>query len=240
MEKYSPHLGYFDIIAACAQPGCPVCQLGNKVVRGYLDMILYESVADPDIRDQLRASLGYCKQHAWLLPKIGKGNFLGVAIIYQDLLGIVNKTLPQVRQSRLRKGFARLGQRFFIRKKSPQPHEYRVLPEQNCPACALRDETEANVLKIMIKALVKKDEEMQNALKKSDGLCLPHVRQALTVTQNTTATNILIALTEEKIAEIQEYLKEFIRKHDYRFQHEQIGREKESWKQAITFIVGTE
>ena len=50
----------------------------------------------------------------------------------------------------------------------------------------------------------------------------------------------LMAITQEKIAKIQEDLGEFIRKHDYRFQHESIGEEKESWKRAIHFIVGAD
>jgi hypothetical protein len=43
-----------------------------------------------------------------------------------------------------------------------------------------------------------------------------------------------------RITEIQEDLGGFIRKHAYRFQHEPIGKEKESWKRAIHFIVGAD
>jgi hypothetical protein len=240
MKKYSSHLGYFDVITACAQNGCPICQLGKREVNKYLDITLYESVTDPDIRDQLRTSLGYCKTHAWLLPTVGKSNYLGIAIIYHDILEIVKHILPQESYSGHSGVFLRLVQALFKRKKPLKAHEYRSLSQQRCPACMVRDETETNALKILLKALAGKNERMQDALKTSDGLCFPHLKQAFTLTQNRMVSEKLMAITQEKIAKIQEDLGEFIRKHDYRFQHESIGEEKESWNRAIHFIVGAD
>jgi hypothetical protein len=238
MEKYTPQLGYFDVINACAQPGCPICQLGQKVINDYLDMVLYESVADPKTRDQLRASLGYCNTHAWWLSNVGKGNTLGIAIIYQDLLEVLNTILPQMPNRKPLSIFQRVF-RLFQRKKPLKPHEYRVQHvQQSCPACVLRHETETNVLKIMMAALAKKDEQMQAALKKSHGICLPHVTQAMEVTQDKAAIQLLVTITTATIGEIREELAELIRKHDYRFQHEPMGSEKESWKRAINLLVG--
>jgi len=264
MKKYSSHLGYFDVVNTCSQKnGCPICQLGKREVNNYLDITLYESVTDPDICDQWRASLGYCNTHAWLLPTVGKEgeklkfshtqnetlqkqlgpgkkHYLGIALIYHDILEIVKHTLPQESYSRPRSIFLRLVQALFKRKKPLKAHEYRFLSQQRCPACVLRDETETNALKILLEALAEKDERMQDALKTSDGLCFPHLKRAFTLTQNKTASEKLMAITQEKIAEIQGELSEFIRKHDYRFQHEPIGKERESWKRAIHFIVGAD
>ena len=49
---------------------------------------------------------------------------------------------------------------------------------------------------------------------------------------------LLLTLAREKLAAIQVELSEFIRKHDYRFQHEPIGDEKHSWQRAINLVVG--
>lgn len=240
MKQYAPQLGYFDIIAACDQPGCPICQLGQQVINDYLDMVLYESVADPKTRDQLRASLGYCNLHAWWLSKVGKGSTLGVAIIYQDLLEVLDTILPQMKQKK-QPGVLQRVFRLFRRNKPLKPQEYRVQHvQQPCPACVLRHETETNVLKIMMAALAKTDEQLQEGLKRSDGICFTHIKQALEVTQDATAIQSLIAITASNIGEIREELAELIRKHDYRFQHESMGSEKESWKRAINLLVGIE
>ncbi len=83
----TPHftpLSYFDIVDACAQPGCPLCRLSAGVVQRYPDTIVYEYVNDPALHDQLSRSLGYCNEHAWRLPDVSGGAALGVAIVYRD------------------------------------------------------------------------------------------------------------------------------------------------------------
>src|SRR3972149_2812113 len=67
LAKTLPPFSYFDVIDACARPGCPFCRLSEETVNRYLGAILYENVNDPGTRDQLRSSLGYCNEHAWRL-----------------------------------------------------------------------------------------------------------------------------------------------------------------------------
>ncbi|HOJ88950.1 MAG TPA: DUF6062 family protein [Pseudothermotoga sp.] len=77
---------------------CPVCRLINESVEKLVDTILYELVNDPQIRSNLR-TMGLCKQHAEMIerylqqhPELG---LLGIAIIYEDMLGHELRTLRQ-------------------------------------------------------------------------------------------------------------------------------------------------
>lgn len=236
MKKYAPHIGYGDILDRCAQKGCPICRLGQEAVNTLLKMTLYECVTDPDIREQLRESFGYCRIHAWSLPKLEKGNILGIAIIYEDLLKSISKTLPHAARPQSQQSFV---QKLLTCVKRPSRQRSFQHPLV-CPACALRDESETLALNVMLKALDKDDDQMRTAFQASEGLCLRHLRQALETSQSSEVRNVLLARTHEHMAATQSALQELIRKYDHRFQHEPVGSERDSWKTAMRFIAGEE
>lgn len=230
MKKYaSPHLGYFDVVEACREPGCPICRLSRQEVKKYLDAILYDCVTDPDIRDVLRASQGYCHTHGWQLSTVGRGYLLGISILYDDVLDVVGNDIRK-----LKPGSARghpLTRLFSGKQAAPDSRP-------RCPACLVVEEVEAMALKLLCQGLSGRDDGMVEALNASDGLCLQHLRQAFTSFADRTAGDMLLASAQQRIDAIRAGLQEFIRKNDHRFQHEPVGAERESWKQALTFLVG--
>jgi hypothetical protein len=56
-----------------------MCELEAAATRRYLDSLLYESVNDPGVRENLIRSQGYCLRHAHLL--LGFKDGLGTAIL---------------------------------------------------------------------------------------------------------------------------------------------------------------
>ena len=235
MNTYSsPHLGYFDVVEACGETGCPICRLSRREVKKYLDAILYDCVTDPDIRDVLRDSLGYCHTHGWQLSTVGRGYLLGISIIYEDVLDVVQADLQKMRPGHA-KGNPLT--RLWAGKKSvsnPDNHHQ----QSRCPACLVVEQVEKMGLKLLCNALGQQDAAMLAALKGSEGLCLQHLRQAFASISDSAVGDVLVAVTRERITAIRAGLKEFIRKNDHRFQHETIGDERDSWKQAMTFLVG--
>lgn len=231
------HLTYFDILSLCEQETCPVCQAGQKAVFGYLEMILYESVTDPGVNDTLCASWGYCYEHAWLLPKIGQGNLSGIALLYRELITCINKQIPAARETTRKRWHVLRWLRGFF---PSRQQRWQFSPQQRCPACQLRQDTETRTLQVIIAALSQNDERMSHALQVSGGLCLTHLQDALAVVQHKGVIEHLIHCTQHELTHIHDELNEFIRKYDYRFHHESIGNERESWKRAIRFFVGIE
>jgi hypothetical protein len=80
---------------------------------------------------------------------------------------------------------------------------------------------------------------VQAAFRRSPGLCLPHLIQALRCT-DPTGSKILARLEAERIAALVGELDEYIRKHDYRFREEPWGQEVTSPRRAVELMVGVE
>ena len=55
---------YYDLLDAIKRGECPICSVALRTVASWMDSISYESVNDPQVRDNLRASHGFCNKHA--------------------------------------------------------------------------------------------------------------------------------------------------------------------------------
>ncbi|MGC1377415.1 MAG: DUF6062 family protein, partial [Anaerolineales bacterium] len=82
------------------------------------------------------------------------------------------------------------------------------------------------------------DEDMTSALKKSDGLCLFHIRHALRHTRVPEKRALLLSIEQEILGKLRMELGEFVRKNDYRFAKESFGSERDSWRRAVAVVAG--
>lgn len=245
MKRGSQSYSYYETIDACQEPGCPLCRLGQASANRHLTSLIYDSVNDISLRATLRESLGYCKEHAWLLPNAGDSSPLGIAVVHRDLLNTIHKRLGESRYGKSRRNSLRsvvteaMGLDEGVQREATTA---KYLPEKaQCPACERRDEAEKLALKSVSEAVARLDADMTAALKKSDGLCLLHLRAALETARNREAFELLVALTQEQLSVLIEELDEFIRKSDHRFRDEKISdRERESWRRALQRVVGPE
>ena len=228
----------YKLLEACREPGCPVCRLEQRSVERYLDSQFYESVNNPAWRDRLRASLGFCHEHAWLAVDKRLGDALGFAIIYRDVInGILTRLEDGVPSRASRRSMALLRRIPEQVRTIVETMLYALTPQKHCPACQHRDE----VTRINISELVKELEtpEMAGALQASDGLCVPHLRLALEQVKNVSACETLLAIHREKLESLRAELAEFIRKNDYQFIEEGFGKEGDSWLRAVSMIAGS-
>ncbi len=201
---------YTAFIEACEQPGCPLCRTEHDAVLRYIGNLFYEQVNDFNLRDRLRDSLGFCREHAYFAVDELPGNALGIAIIYQDLIKFAIHHLNDPRGS--------------------------SSPKRRCPACEQRDLSMMRTLSELAKHI--DDEAMTSALKKSEGLCLFHVRHALKHTRMPAKRALLLSIEEEILGRLRAELGEFVRKNDYRFAKETFGTERDSWRRAVGIVAG--
>lgn len=228
----------YNLLEACGKPGCPVCRLEQHSVKRYLDNKLYENVNTPAWRDQLRASLGFCEEHASLAVEKRLGDALGFSIIYRDIL---NSILVH-----LKRGTAPLRtERRWISLLGKIPAEAQTLiermfsaftPRKRCPACEHRDKTTRTLLTVLMEEM--KNPEMTKALETSDGLCLPHLRLALEHVRDVSVCETLLTIHRQKLESLKGELEEFIRKNDYQFAEEGFGKEGDAWLRAISTVTG--
>lgn len=227
----------YELILACRQPGCAACRLEQRAVERYLSNQLYENVNSRDLRDRLRASRGFCREHAWLAVEKNLGDALGFAIIYHDVIGAVLKRLEAV-LSPPKEGWASLQRRISETVTGIVQSVLHVFtPQKRCPVCQEREQ----ITRMIITALVKEldDPRMQEALNTSQGLCLPHLRLALEAAQTPAGFEALLTVHRAKLESLHAELAELIRKNDHRFIAEGFGPEGDSWRRAIGLVAGS-
>jgi hypothetical protein len=201
---------YTAFIDACSQPGCPLCRIEHDSVLRYISSIFYEQVTDYNLRDRLRDSLGFCREHAYFAVDELPGNALGIAIIYQDLIKYAKHHLDDTRGG--------------------------TSPKRRCPACEQRDLSMMRTLSELSKHI--EDEAMTSALSNSEGLCLFHMRHALKHTRLPTRRALLLSIEHTILSKLSLELAEFVRKNDYRFAKETFGEERDSWRRAVGIVAG--
>ena len=238
IDKPLPNSIAYKILEACREKGCPVCRVEGQGVERYLDNQFYENVNSPKWRDKLRASLGFCHEHAWLGVNERLGDALGFSIIYHDL---VNSVLRQLTES---SGSARsAGGGASLLRKVPEvaramieQMRSAITPRKRCPVCEHRAEITRTALSVLVEEL--KTPEMVEALQASDGLCLPHLTQTLEYVKDASACETLFTIQREKLEGLRTELGEFIRKNDYQNMKEGFGKEGDAWLRAVSIVVG--
>jgi hypothetical protein len=201
---------YYELLDAFKEDGCPICTKLQKGNRLYLDSLLYEHVNDPPLRTHLRSSMGFCHRHSQ--QAIELGDRFGLSIIYEDLLSGVLASSE--------------------RDESP-PNSTGM-----CPACVQEHVTEENVLQVTLNFL--DEPEFQDGLRNAQPFCLNHSNKLIGLEKRKDRRAALLRSQCEKLRSLHHNLKEFIRKHDHRYQHEKIGEDEAiSWRRAIQYFVGT-
>lgn len=230
---------FYDVRDALSEPGCPVCRLRNKCGDSYLDSLLWESVSDPERREEMRRTQGFCSEHTWRLAR--PGGSVGVAIvtrdILQNLLGTMEsssfRNVPRWSLRRVREAFSS-----EIPAAATADMVARLTPDGECAACAWVDRMEIAYLSSLLDNLEGED-GLLVSYRGSDGLCLPHFRQALALTRRSAVREAMVSAQRDVWRRLTAQLGESIRKSDYRFRHEPRGDEAGAWRRAIAALAGT-
>ena len=215
-----------DMKAATQAGGCPVCALIAQRTDRYLRFFLTENVLDPHLRLRLIASQGFCNLHAhWLVrlaPMLDEA--LGVATVYEHLVSEWRQRLQR-----------------SANETSPQKVAQFLQPQKRCPVCEHADTWERDCLSALLFALTdpQSRDEAQQLYEATDGLCLPHLRQALQLADDAKGVAYLLRDACRRWEALERLLTEFCRKHDYHFRDEPMSdEERQSWWRAIEAFVG--
>ena len=225
-----------DFIEACRESGCPACRQEQTYIKRYLDNLFYESVNDIDLRKMLRGNLGFCAEHGWLAATQKRPYRLGLAIIYKDVLINVIRQLKKesgITTTDWEKGTGVVP----IRRVTWMDRILRsITPRGHCPAC----HQQADIQKIIAETVAGKAarQPMLTAIRASDGLCIPHLRGVLKASRDSHFCEALVGIHLEKYTLIHQDLEEIIRKSDYRFVDEGLGKEADAWLRALGIVAG--
>ena len=230
--------GFYDLRDALAEPECAVCRLTAKAAEKTLESLLWESVNDPQVRHDIRQSRGFCHEHSWSLARHRAS--LGATIITNDVLRNVLRTMENAHFRALPTLSLRRTQEARDPKRPAAATAdlvTQLTPQQPCPVCIEADKMERIFLSSLVENLSGED-GLWDAFRSSDGLCLPHLRQALTQVRDEAIFEALINAQRAIWERLADQLSEIIRKADYRFQDEAPGEESGASLRAIAALAG--
>ncbi|HBR34114.1 MAG TPA: hypothetical protein DD734_05745 [Firmicutes bacterium] len=207
----------YNLEQALTEEGCPVCRCLTTMTRRYLENLLYEFVNDPRTRDRLRASAGFCREHAWTLQQMGDP--LAHSIIYADLIDGFCQELRKTTNA--------------SRRSIPIFHPEKA---EACPVCREETETEERYVVGLVKALHQK--AFRQKYRQGGSLCLPHFRAAYGRARDGEVQDLLVEVELDYLSHLSGELQEFIRKSDYRYAGELPGTERDAWIRAVQLWVG--
>jgi hypothetical protein len=207
----------YELRQMCKKPACPVCSLTQRAVARYIEGVCSESILDPDVRQKLAESRGFCYEHTWQSMDLKLSDALGHAILHQSFVTDALRVLAE------------------NEKGSGEQLSNALDPKAGCPACKIEEETLDRVLDSLAAAL--RSQDFIDEYQKSDGLCLPHLKRLLPRLDQKRMT-VLLAHQQEQMEDLKGELAEFIRKNDYRFRDEAIGAEGDSYKRAADLVHG--
>jgi hypothetical protein len=220
--------GAHRLAEACRAPGCPLCRALRAAAVGDLAAFLGEHVTDPGARARLSAAGGFCASHAALLREVSDAA-LGVAIVYEALVADARRWVTGARAGARRGGLWRgLGPR---RRPSAAPP-----PGPPCPACAEAPHAEGRLLAALLDGLAGR--ELEDAYRGSDGLCLPHLRRAVTRAAGHPGLGPLLDHAHQRLSELAAALRGFIATHDHRATMRPTAAEAASWTRALAALAG--
>ena len=254
---------YLNLKSAFKKEGCPVCRLLKEQEDRYFFNLLYENVNDGPTRGLIIDSMGLCPEHAWTLQarELEEWNDgLGTGIIYEDLtkgvlnefsayLGPVKRRLLKSRNSRNDEqeseychppaaGFlARAASKFTKKEKPAEALAGSVSKKKECHICKSLKQSENAYIEWLVNGL--NNREFREAYLNSDGLCLPHLRQAIKTARDKYTAYLLVEKAESYLKALDKNLKEYIRKHAWDFRQEpKYAEEEASWIRAVAFFAG--
>jgi hypothetical protein len=108
-------------------------------------------------------------------------------------------------------------------------------PSGTCPCCISEATCAANAVATLLRHIGEHD--VQEAYEAGDGLCLPHLRQAMEQADSS-ASALLRRLELRKLTALAEECEELVSKADYRRMSEDPGPERDAWKRAARKLAG--
>jgi hypothetical protein len=233
------HTLYFETLEALKAGECPICTLGKRAADYYLDSLIYEHVNNPSTRERTRAAQGFCRTHAWHVRN--HGGVPGMFIIYRDAVRDVAEALGDMqwdgRASRVPPRLMRLvaGDRPTA---ATAGCVESLQPTGDCPACEEQRQAERMYADVVLERL--RDGEFRQALERSDGLCLAHLRLALSRVQDEPTFTLLVTAHKNAYSRLLGDLDELIARLDFQRRHEGTGEFTGAGIRSVKQIAGKE
>ncbi len=219
--------------AAFRRGGCGVCQVLREWEQRSLFSFLYEGMMNPAVHQRFLDGGGFCARHFWLATHLGI-NFWSVGAFEVANLCVPLVTQAKTKITRAGEQRARSRARLLLDRR---PRSATISLGRDCMFCLEIKDREQGLVGILEK--LAEDENFAREIS-ANGLCLRHGHQAIEAWKQASKRGWLQDVMLRHAAELGSDLKEFIRKHEHRHQHEPFGREVDVVRRAMGFLIGLE
>ena len=197
--------------AALDASGCPVCRLASDAGRDYLIRAVREGKTHPEVYERIRDVGGFCEEHTGILRQLC------------------------VERVGDRWSVARLYGWLLDDSASLLP------PQKECPACEAAAKYAGASLAALHDLLHPQmgDAAFRTRFAEGPGLCRGHFAAAAELMRDRETLRLLVEVQVRGWDALARDLKEYLRKHDYRFSHEpKTAAEDTSWVRAVATVSG--
>jgi hypothetical protein len=201
------------LVAALEAPGCPLCRLASERVAAYRRTVLDEYRRDPDARNDLDRSLGYCERHWDAIAR--QDDPLVSAVLLRSVLAEAQRRLA----TRFRRGT-------------------RLVPGSECPACAIEDGAAEHGASLLCGA-VEESPETRELLAAGDGLCLAHLGAVVEQRDRALGRARVLTIERERLAELEAALDQLAEAQDADSIVSITPRLAGIWREALRTVVGS-
>jgi hypothetical protein len=214
------------LMAALAQPGCPLCRLSAAAVETCYAQLARPD-APPDLAEALARAHGFCVAHGWeaacRLPPPVLARLLGPA------LATCQQAAERLAAAAALPPTARAARRAVRRARAA------LAPTARCPLCTVEAAAVATGVQLLLAALSRADGAA--AYRASEGLCVRHARQALAAAP-LEAVPLLLERLAAPLDTLLTDIAQYYRKATWEFAHEPKGEEQQAWLRGIARWAG--
>jgi hypothetical protein len=207
---------------------CPICAETIHEERRAIHSFLHEGMMSGQARKEFLDAGGFCSRHFWIAKEIEQecwpAGGIGVAILCENLLGRVLEGFPSSGLGEQRNPFGNL---LWWRRAVNRRHL------QGCTFCQSNENREKDVI-VVLESLCD-DKEFKQMLREGP-LCVRHATDALRSWRDAQKRGWLVQLVCEQMESLIDDLREFIRKHDWQYRNEVMGREADAVVRSISVI----
>jgi hypothetical protein len=236
-------LTVIELVSSLESSGCAICNQKMSGTQRALAAYLNERYMDRPARQNLMESFGFCPTHLFQMTTLemrDSGDPIGAVIAYEQLSGVTHQELEKWRVKEIASPFST---RFFRRLwRSISRQVIEVLkPGQPCPICLAIEEHVDRTLAALMEELARKTEDISRLYLAGDGLCLPHLRQALMRFSRAFpfAADLLVQDEIGRLEKQKSQMGEYIRKHNWSYRDEAVSVEEErAWRKTLSFFSG--
>ena len=199
---------------------CPICAAQSQAVFDFFAHWQYAVSSEQDARRAFSAARGFCRVHTWQFERLASPQ--GMSEGYAPL---IESAMAQLRP---------------LIGRAPEEGAAAVdalLPtSESCPACRLlRQIGSAQMARFM--ALIATSEG-QESYRRSQGLCLPHLKAALLSSPSQEVADFLLGEQANRLTEISEDMHNYLLKRDALRRGLLNDNEEDAWRRALLQLAG--